>query len=114
MKVNGIDASYYWVEDLGRATAFYTSLFGAPPTTGYEGMFSEWVFADDNAFGLYKGEEFKKSDGVMFNVDDVAAAVTAAKANGVMFEGKIEDTPACYMAFGRDTEGNGFILHRRK
>jgi predicted enzyme related to lactoylglutathione lyase len=112
--VSGIDASYYWAHDLDRATAFYTTLLGAPPTATYPGVFSEWVFADDTAFGLYKGEEFHAADGVMFSVDDVAAAVAECKARGVNFRGGIEDTPACWMAFGQDSEGNGFILHKRK
>jgi hypothetical protein len=41
-------------------------------------------------------------------------AVESSKATGVKFHGGIEDTPLCQMAFGEDTEGNGFILHRRK
>lgn len=50
----------------------------------------------------------------MFAVADVAAAVEASKAHGVTLRGGIEDTPGCHMAFGEDTEGNGFILHHRK
>jgi hypothetical protein len=29
-------------------------------------------------------------------------------------DGKIEDTPVCWMAFAQDSEGNNFILHKRK
>jgi len=47
-------------------------------------------------------------------IADVAAGVESCKARGVKFHGGIEDTPICHMAFGEDTEGNGFILHRRK
>ena len=48
--------------------------------------------------------------------DDVASAVAELRARGVRFadDGAVEDTPVCHMAFGRDSEGNGFILHKRK
>ena len=116
MRVNGIDASYYWAQDLDRATSFYTALFGVPPTTSCFGLFAEWEFPGGEAFGLYKGEEFKPSDGIMFAVDDVPAAVAELRARGVKFggDGYVEETPACHMAFGTDSEGNGFILHKRK
>ncbi len=116
--VTGIDATYYTVRDLDRATRFYSELLGASPTTTFSDMTCEWVFADGETFGLYKPPEdqgeFPVSGGVMFAVADVAAAVAASTARGVSFHGGIEDTPVCQMAFGMDTEGNGFILHRRK
>jgi predicted enzyme related to lactoylglutathione lyase len=114
MAVKGIAASYYWAKDLDRATDFYTTLLGAPPTATYPGVFSEWVLGDGAAFGLYKGDEYRQADGVMFEVDDVPGAVAACKARGVPFRGEIEETPVCFMAFGSDSEGNGFILHNHK
>jgi predicted enzyme related to lactoylglutathione lyase len=117
-KVSGIDATYYTVKDLDRATAFYTKLLGVEPTMQFPGMVSEWTLGDDQAFGLYKSSdpeaEFRPGGGVMFIVDDVQAARDAHKAAGVKFHGEIEDTPVCHMAFGEDSEGNGFILHKRK
>ena len=116
--VSGIDATYYNVTDLDRATQFYVTLLGMSPTSQIPNMISEWTFAGGESFGLYNSQEgegdFQKSGGVMFAVDDVAAAVAANKARGVKFHGDIEDTPVCHMAFGEDSEGNGFILHRRK
>lgn len=117
-KVSGIDASYYYVKDLVRATKFYTELLGAEPTLAFEGMVSEWTFPNGESFGLYKPNEteFRPGGGIMFVVDDVPAAVAAHMARGVKFsgEGHIEETPVCHMAFGEDTEGNGFMLHKRK
>ncbi len=114
MNISGITASYYGVEDLARATAFYTDLLAVPPTAAMPDGFSEWVFADDTAFGLYKSGSFRPSDGVMFVVDDVPAAVAELKARGVQMSDHIEETPVCWMAFGSDSEGNGFILHQHK
>jgi predicted enzyme related to lactoylglutathione lyase len=116
MNVSGIDASYYYAKDLDRAVAFYTALLGAPPVASYPDTFAEWVFPGGEAFGLYKGQHYEHCDGLMFAVDDVAAAVAELRARGVAFagDGAIEDTPVCHMAFGTDSEGNGFILHKRK
>ena len=118
-KVRGIDATYYTVKDLDRATSFYNKLLGTEPTLQVPGMIAEWTLGDDQTFGLYKppageGSEFHPSGGVMFVVDDVKAARDSHKAAGVTFHGDIEDTPGCHMAFGQDSEGNGFILHKRK
>ena len=77
-------------------------------------MFAEWVFPGGEAFGIYKGDEFKPGTGVMFAVPDVAATVEELRARGVHFSEEIEETPVCFMAFGTDSEGNGFILHKRK
>lgn len=116
MNVTGIDASYYWAHDLDRAVSFYTAVFGAAPEVVMPNVFAEWTFPGGEAFGIYKGEEFKVSNGIMFAVPDVAEAVSELRARGVHFsdDGAIEETPVCHMAFGRDSEGNGFILHQRK
>jgi predicted enzyme related to lactoylglutathione lyase len=116
MKVNGLDASYYFVQDFDRAVSFYTAMIGSQPPTLVPGMFAEWEFPGGEAFGLYKGEEYSHCDGIMFSVDDVAGAVAELRARGVRFagDGAVEDTPVCHMAFGTDSEGNGFILHKRK
>ena len=118
-KAKGLAASYYFAKDLDRATAFYQELFGFEPSMAVPGMVSEWTFPTGETFGLYKPHEegsFKTSHGLIFEFDDIAAAVAAHKARGVKFEddGKIEDTPVCLMAFASDTEGNEFIFHQHK
>lgn len=118
ISVNGIDAAYYYVKDMKRAVEFYTALLGAEPTMNFSEQVYEWTFRSGETFGLYQPSDseggFRPGGGVLFNVDDVAAARDAAKARGVIFHGDLEDTPVCHMAFGVDSEGNGFILHRRK
>jgi len=102
-------------------SAFYAELLGAAPDMTWPGRLAEWTFGDGNSFGLYGGAEAEgmvggSSGSVMFAVDDVAQAVSAAKGRGVTFQdnGDITDTPFCHMAFGEDPEGNQFILHHRK
>ncbi|GAC1501305.1 MAG: hypothetical protein NVS1B14_05640 [Vulcanimicrobiaceae bacterium] len=116
MKVSGIDATYYTVKDIKGLTKFYTDLLGQPPVASQD-QFSEWVFADGGAFGLYRMSEGEPSAGgsVMFAVDDVAAAIAENKKRGVKFhDDDVTDTPVCQMAFGEDPEGNQFIFHKRK
>jgi predicted enzyme related to lactoylglutathione lyase len=114
--ITGIDATYYLTKDHGRATAFYRDTLGLPVSADMPDVFTEFEFPGGEAFGLYHSAEFEVSNGVMFAVPDIDAAVAALKAKGVKFggDGEITDTPVCKMAFGEDTEGNGFILHQRK
>ena len=79
-------------------------------------MFVEYTFGDGAAFGLYESNAFYTGGTAMFAVDDVHEFVAAASARGVTFhqDGKIEDTPICWMAFGADPDGNQFIVHKRK
>ncbi len=117
-KVKGLDASYYTVKDLEKQTKFYTELLGVEPTLAMPDFVSEWTFPGGGAtFGLYKSSSGESwGSGVMFAVDDVAAAVAECKARGVKFgeDGAVTDTPVCHMAFGTDPEGLGFIIHHRK
>jgi len=117
-KAKGLAASYYYAKDLDRATKFYTELFGFEPTLAYPGMVSEWTFPTGETFGLYKPHdgEHKKGSGLMFEFDDIESAVAAHKGHGVEFEddGKIDETPVCFMAFAKDSEGNEFMFHKLK
>jgi predicted enzyme related to lactoylglutathione lyase len=116
--VSGIDATYYLVKDLERASAFYRDKLGLAPTLEIPDFVTEFTFGGGETFGLYKSSEseWHASGGVMFAVPDVPGAVAELKALGVAFtgDGYVEETPVCFMAFGQDSEGNGFILHQRK
>ena len=115
--ITGIDASYYFTKDLGRSTAFYSSLFGAEPSLHIPQTVSEWTFAGGETFGLYQPQdpsEWRQGGGILFHVNDLASAKAASEALGARFESHPEETPMCYMAFGQDPEGNNFILHQRK
>lgn len=125
LRVKGVDAIYYRVHDLDRATKFYTELLGMEPTYPLAGFSMEWSLPNGESFGIMKlperlepefGRYWRGSSGVMFAVDDIEQAVAAAKARGVKFhdEGKVAETQICYMAFGEDSEGNTFALHKRK
>jgi predicted enzyme related to lactoylglutathione lyase len=118
-RVKGIDATYYTVQDLDGLTKFYTQMFGVEPAFSQPDMFTEWTFDDGSSFGLYMSEArpMNRSGSAMFAVDDVAAAAEHLKnLNALVQHGddQVGDFPTCWMAFGKDPEGNQFIIHKRK
>ncbi len=116
--IKGIDIVTYLAQDAPRAVAFYRDVLGLPISREYGDQGAEFELPDGASFGVWKMDDgtFTPSSGVMFAVDDLREAVPAFRARGVTFEmdGAIDDTPVCLMAFAKDTEGNGFVLHQRK
>ena len=117
-KVKGVDAAYYFVKDLDRATKFYTDLLGSPPTLVYDGFVAEWTFGGNETFGIFKAPEgeWHEGHGMLFAVDDIHSAVDDYKQRGIRFDEDplIDESPGCFMASGYDTEGNKFVIHQRK
>jgi predicted enzyme related to lactoylglutathione lyase len=114
--ISGIDATYYLTKDLSAATAFYNKLFGFDASMHVPGTVSEWTLPGGETFGIYQPPDgdWNPSGGVLFHVKDLHASVDAAKALGASFQEHQEETPMCFMAFGKDPEGNNFILHQPK
>ena len=116
--ITGIDRSDYMAQDPARAIAFYRDVLGleleslAPDASG-----GEFALADGSTFGLWVGSDdvmpFQPSNGVLFAVDDLDAAVAALEAQGIPIITRLE-TPICHMALIHDTEGNVVTLHKRK
>jgi predicted enzyme related to lactoylglutathione lyase len=117
VKITGMDLSGYMVKDAARAIAFYRDVLGLEPTTVYsENRGAEYELADGTTFGLWGGGSempFQPSNGILFAVDDLDAAVAAVKARGIPILMEHE-TPVCFMAMIQDTEGNSVVLHKRK
>lgn len=119
VRVTGIDATYYTVQDLSGCTEFYSKVLGSEPSVTAPDFFAEWTFDDGSSFGLYKSEQKDeaRSGSAMFRVDDVARAAAQLKElNALRAHGDEDygDFPTCFMAFGSDPEGNQFIIHKRK
>ena len=116
--VRGVDTTMYLVKDVDRAKKFYTDLLGFEPTLEFLPVGVEWTFPTGETFGIVKPptSPWEKSGGVHFGVEDIKAAVAECQARGIEFEdgAEIFETPGCLMAFGLDSEGNGFILHELK
>jgi predicted enzyme related to lactoylglutathione lyase len=117
-KITGMDLGGYMVKDAARAIAFYRNVLGLEPVLLYpENRGAEYELPDGTTFGLWGGGgkvmPFQPSNGILFAVDDLAAAVAAVKAAGVKVIMETE-TPVCFMAMINDTEGNTVTLHKRK
>src|ERR1700730_11362206 len=117
-RVTGMDLNGYMVKEAHRAIAFYRDVLGLEPVKVYpDNRGAEYEFADGTTFGLWGGGgavmPFQPSNGILFAVDDLDAAVSALKARGipVLME---HETPVCTMAMINDTEGNMVTLHKRK
>lgn len=117
-KVTGMDLSGYMVKDAQRAIAFYRDVLGLEPVMVYpDNRGAEYEFPDGTTFGLWGGGgavmPFQPSNGILFAVDDIDAAVASVKSRGIPVIMQHE-TPNCYMAMIQDTEGNLVTLHKRK
>ena len=117
-KITGMDVSGYMCKDAQRAMGFYRDVLGLEPALVYpQDAGAEYELADGTTFSLWGGGgrvmPFQPSNGILFAVDDLAAAVETIKARGVPVEGEWE-TPVCSMAMIHDTEGNIVVLHKRK
>ena len=113
--ITGIDMAGYLVTDPARAIAFYRDRLGLQPTElDAEGRGAEFTLPDGSTFGVWRDPEAPSSGGfVMFTVGDAKATVAALRERGVGISDPME-TPVCFMAFGDDPDGNGFIVHQRK
>ena len=117
-KVTGMDLSGYMVKDAPRAIAFYRDVLGLEPILVYpEDRGAEYELSDGSTFGLWGGGgrvmPFQPSNGILFAVDDLDAAVATLKERGIPILME-NDTPVCRMAIIHDPEGNMVTLHKRK
>jgi len=115
--ITGIDIHVYLVRDADRAIAFWRDVVGLPVLSEYPGRGAEFELADGSTFGLWKPEgdqPWQAGNGIMFAVPDLDATVARLREQGAKISPHVEESPVCRMAFGEDTEGNAFILHRRR
>ena len=115
MEITGVDFVAVPSTDWKRSRAFYVETLGLRPDAGGQAEF--WV--GQTCFGIYEpttfGLEFapQTTAHLALHVDDVATARSDLEAEGVEFQGDTFDTGVCHMAFFRDPDGNGLMLHRR-
>jgi predicted enzyme related to lactoylglutathione lyase len=112
--IGGIDLTAYLVRDPERAIAFYRDVLGMTPTAiDDHGRGAEFTLADGSTFGVWKPDDGQTGGAIMFAVSDAKAAVESYRARGLALSDVME-TPACFMSFGADPEGNAIIIHQRK
>jgi catechol 2,3-dioxygenase-like lactoylglutathione lyase family enzyme len=102
-------------QDMERAKQFYGETLGLRRDEHSESEF----WAGETCFSLWLPAwaqvEFAPQELTMpaLHVDDVAAARAELEGKGVEFQGETLDTGVCHMAFFKDPDGNGLMLHRR-
>jgi len=104
-----------WAADLARATDFYQKVFGAEIIRANSHI-SELEIAGA-IIGIHGGGEGKKTwTGISFQVADVVAgaAEVVAAGGGLTREPQEEDGEAPHLAMCFDTDGNEFMLIRKR
>ena len=115
LRITGIDAHTYQVKDTQRAIAFYRDVLGLTPSIERPDG-AEFDLGDGSTFGLWNGGDrmpWVAGNGIMFAVENFDGAVAATRERGVKVMMQTE-TPVCFMALAEDSEGNHFLLHKRK
>lgn len=112
--ITGVDLTAYLVRDPERAIAFYRDVLGMTPTAiDDQGRGAEFTLGDGSTFGVWKPDDGETGGAIMFAVGDAEAAVEHYRARGLGLSDVME-SPACFMAFAQDPEGNAIIIHQRK
>ena len=104
-----------WAADLARATRFYQEAFGATIALSSNTM-TELDVAGA-ILGIHGGGEGKRTwTGISFQVADVVsgAAEVIAHGGGLVREPSEEDGEAPHLAMCYDTDGNEFMLIRKR
>lgn len=104
-----------WAADLARATQFYQHVFGAT-VTKTNSVMAEVEIAGA-ILGIHGGGEGKRTwTGISLQVADVVAGAAEVVANGggLVREPQEEDGEAPHLAMCHDTDGNEFMLIRKR
>jgi predicted enzyme related to lactoylglutathione lyase len=104
-----------WAADMGRAVKFYTEVFGGKVLKQND-IISE-VAICDGIIGVHGGGEGKRTwTGMSFQVPDVVAGAAEIVAAGgaLVREPQPEDDEPPHLAMCVDTEGNEFMLSRKR
>ena len=112
--ITGVDLFEFAVRDAAKTVAFYRDVLGLEPTEEDE-QGAEFTFADGTTFAIWQpdSDDYPLDAGIMFAVADIDTAVEHFRARGADL-GEIRETRVCFMSFGRDPEGNRFVIHQRK
>jgi len=104
-----------WAKEMSRAVKFYTEVFDAKVTRASE-VITEIEVAG-GTIGIHGGGEGGRTwTGISFQVADLFAGVDAIRQAGGSILREPEDTPEepAHLAMCADTEGNEFMLTRKR
>jgi len=104
-----------WAADMDRAVAFYTGVFGAVLTRSNAHI--RELEVGGGVIGIHGGGSGQRTwTGINFQVADVVAGAAEVVAAGgsLLKEPEPEDNEPPHLAMCADTEGNEFMLSRRR
>ena len=122
MRVTSIAFSAYPGKDVAALLAFYRDALGlrvdrAHPNEA-EAQFVEFDLGNDHWFTVmpesFLGRAAGTGAGVVFEVDDIEAALEAVRPHARSTDEKAADYPGCRVASFEDPEGNKVGLHQFK
>jgi lactoylglutathione lyase len=112
--ITGVDLIAYFTRDPQRSIAFYRDVLGIVPTEiDDSGRGAEFTLGDGTTFGVWQPDDASSGACVMFAVADIRDALPQLRERGAELS-EPEETPVCFMSFGRDPDGNTVIIHQRK
>lgn len=116
LEVERVDFVSIPTRDVANARRFYGELLGIHESTAPEDVFPEFETSNVTLAAWQPesvGMEFVPSIGIALRVADVGEARRHLEQADVEFQGETMDTGVCHMAFCKDFDGNGVVLHRR-
>ena len=112
--LRGLDVVFYTVKDLGRARAFYETLFDLKPSMESE-YWVEYDLPDVTTFALANDPQgWKEGHGLMLGVTDREAVAARAKELGGTITDRQFESASCGAFECIDPEGNYLYFHQRK
>jgi len=104
--------------DLDRAASFYGDTLGLERDPLSDSAWPEFTAGNVTLAVVVPeqiGMEFAPlpTGAIAIRVPDVSDARSELEQEGIAFEGETLDSGACHMAFFRDPDGNGLMLHHR-
>jgi predicted enzyme related to lactoylglutathione lyase len=116
-KITGVDIFGPPTRNAKRLIAFYRDVLGMTATDiDAEESGAEFELADGTTFGVWQPPQAPgEAPGcaALFAVGDINAAVKLFQARGAELGDPFE-TPVCFLALGKDPDGNTFGIHQRK
>ena len=116
--VTGVDFVVVATKDIEAAEEFYGGVLGLPVGARYGSMPGVEFETGNLTIAVMEAEAFGMQYSVnpspiALQVDDTHAARAELEAKGVSFAPQTIDSGVCHMAFFRDPDGNGLMLHHR-
>lgn len=113
MKIKHLAFTMYPVKDMKRARRFYEKVVGLKAVNNWDDKWVEYM-PGSGCFAITTMVPMRPASNIAFEVADLAKAEARLKKAGSRCVFKTYESPVCWMAAYKDTEGNSFTLHQKK